>query len=88
MVTHYNQLLLSYSVIDNLMIKITSKKKLKPIKQVIIARPKEGTNIAYVPVTNAITIAPMEIMANQMEAANKSSSNFLITSSSRDNKSE
>ena len=70
------------------MTKMQRRNNSKPIKQVIMARPKEGADIACVPITNAITIAPMEIMANQMEAANKSSSNFLITSSSRDNKSE
>ena len=42
--------------------KNTKKKNLKPIKQVIMARPKKGANIAYVPVKNAITIASMENM--------------------------
>ena len=80
MVTYYNQLLLSFSVLDNLMIQIASKKKLRPIKQVIIARPKEGANIAYVPVANAIAIAAMDNKVNQMEAWNNSSLKSLVSS--------
>lgn len=49
----------------------TSKKKHKPIKEVLTARSKEGANVAYVPVMNEITIAPMQMVVNQMEATNK-----------------
>ncbi|KAJ0100223.1 hypothetical protein Patl1_21621 [Pistacia atlantica] len=42
--------------------KNTRRKKIKPMKQVVIASPKEGANTAYVPVANAITIAPMASM--------------------------
>lgn len=56
------------------------RKKVKPMKQVIMASPKEVANIAYVPVTNAMTIAPMEVMVEIKAVTNKSISAFPPTS--------
>jgi hypothetical protein len=51
--------------------KYTRKKKLRPIKQVLMASPKEGSRTTYVPVTNAIIIVPMPIMVNNVATQNK-----------------
>ena len=42
--------------------KRTRMKKHNPMRQLEMARSKECINTAYVPVTNAITIAPMAYM--------------------------
>lgn len=46
-----------------------------------MARPREGANIAYVPVMNAIT-TPKENPVNHMEAPSNTSWDYFITSSS------
>ncbi|KAL5852864.1 hypothetical protein ACOSQ3_007982 [Xanthoceras sorbifolium] len=38
---------------------MTMKKNVKPMQIVTVANPKEGHNIAYAAVINAITIAPI-----------------------------
>lgn len=44
-------------------------KKHNPMRQLEMARSKECINTAYVPVTNAITIAPMADMERQKAKA-------------------
>ena len=51
--------------------KMTQRKKLKPIIQVGMASPKEGPNSAYVPVTNTITVATMAIKVKKRAKMNK-----------------
>uniref|UniRef100_A0A2N9GI57 RNase H type-1 domain-containing protein n=1 Tax=Fagus sylvatica TaxID=28930 RepID=A0A2N9GI57_FAGSY len=47
-------------------------KKHKPMTQVAMARSKECIKTAYVPVTNANTVAPMADMSDNSNGANKS----------------
>jgi hypothetical protein len=54
----------------NLHTKYTRKKKLRPIRQVLIASPKEGSKTAYVPVMNAIIIVLMAIIVSNMAYPN------------------
>lgn len=51
--------------------KMTQKKKLKPMIQVGMASPKEVPHTAYVHVTNAITIATMAVKVNKRATMNK-----------------
>jgi len=46
----------------NLNTKYTWKKKLKPIKQMVMISPNKGSRFAYVPMMNAIIIVSMPIM--------------------------
>jgi hypothetical protein len=50
----------------NLNTKYTRKKKLRPMRQVLIASLKEGSRTAYVPEMNAMIIVPMPIMVNHV----------------------
>jgi hypothetical protein len=50
--------------------KYTRKKKLRPIRQVLMASPNENTRSAYVFVTNAIIIVPVLIMTSHVATSN------------------
>ena len=54
----------------NLNTKYTRKKKLKPMRQVLIASPNEDSRTAYVPVMNAMIIVPMPIMVKHVATPN------------------
>ena len=62
----------------NLITKYTRKKKLKPMRQMVMASPKKDSRIAYVPVMNAMIIVPMAIIVNNVANTN----NFRVVWSS------
>jgi hypothetical protein len=57
--------------------KYTRKKKLKPVRQMLMASPKKSSRTAYMFVMNAIIIISMPIMVNNVGTQN----NILMVSS-------